>query len=79
VALKAVAAREVLLANHQHANSYVLETQEVRSRAERFVCTWQLPAEVPWSHLIVRATADRGAESAFGVLSPPVKAIGTPR
>jgi hypothetical protein len=66
-------AREVMMANHERANSVVLATYEVRPRDGRFECSLKLPAKLPWPRLTVRAFAASKTEVAVGVLTLRVR------
>jgi hypothetical protein len=66
-------AREVMMANHERANSVVLATYEVRPRDGRFECSLKLPAKLPWPRLTVRAFAATKTEVAVGVLTLRVR------
>jgi hypothetical protein len=72
--------REVTMANHNRANSVVLETHEVRVRDGRFEHTLKLPVKVPWPRLVVRAFASSKTQAAIGALSLPLKSqdVGQP-
>ncbi len=63
----------VMTANHERANSVVLSTANVKPDDGRFRCTLKVPADAPWSRLIVRATVVSETDMAVGVLSLPVK------
>jgi hypothetical protein len=69
----AAKAPAVMAANHERANSVVLVTAEVKPADGRFRCTLKVPAETPWTRLIVRATVTSETDMAVGVLSLPVK------
>jgi hypothetical protein len=71
--------KAVLLANHEKANNVVLKSCEVQPRDGKFEGTFELPAQLPWPRLTVRAVAANESESALGVLTLPVakKATGS--
>jgi len=62
-------AGSVMMANHERANSVVLATEEVKPTDGTFRCTLSVPADVPWSRLIVRATAATEKDMVVGVMS----------
>jgi Peptidase family C25 len=65
-------AQAVIRANHERANNLVLDSQTVEANGGQFTATIKIPAEVPWSKLIVRATAESKEQKALGTLSIPV-------
>jgi hypothetical protein len=63
---------DVMMANHEWANSVVLATYEIQPHQGRFEYTLALPIELPWPRLTVRASAFTTSEEAVGILSLPL-------
>lgn len=61
-----------LRANHQRANRFVLLTKSVAAPARRFETTLELPADLPWDRVILRAYAVTGRHEGMGVLPLPL-------
>ncbi len=69
-------AREhVFAANHQRPNSFVLAAAEARTSSGSFAATLQAPAILPWSKVIVRASATVSNQSSMGIMVVPVKDV----
>jgi hypothetical protein len=62
-------ADDIKMANHERANTIVLQSYDVRPRDARFECTIELPKELPWPRLTIRAVASMKGQTAEGVLS----------
>jgi hypothetical protein len=60
-------------ARHQSANSFVLTTAEARASGTHFAASLQAPASLPWSNVVVRASAILSNETGMGVVAVPVK------
>lgn len=63
----------VMLANFARANRFVLVSQELTAADGRFTVKWQLPAELPWPRLIVRAYVVQDRQEGQGVRAIPVQ------
>lgn len=62
-------ARErIFINNHQRANSFVLASTEARTTRNQFVAAIQVPIGLPWTNLILRATATLNPMTGFGIL-----------
>jgi hypothetical protein len=55
--------------NCARANNFVLTAGDARLTGNHFTCTLRPPAELPWTSLVLRATAATTGESALGVLT----------
>jgi hypothetical protein len=67
-------ARErAFIARHQSANSFVLTSADVRASGTHFVASLKVPASLPWSNVVVRASAVLSNETGMGVVAVPVK------
>ncbi len=67
------AARERLATeNHERANDVVLTAAETNLTADAFAFPVTVPANLPWSNVVLRATATTGTESAMGTMTLPV-------
>jgi hypothetical protein len=60
-------------ARHQSANSFVLTTAEARASGTHFAASLKAPASLPWSSVVVRASAILSNETGMGVVAVPVK------
>lgn len=63
----------VMLANHDRANQFVLQTREAVVRDGRFELTWPLPEKLPWPRVLIRAYAATERRDGMGVLVLPLK------
>jgi len=63
---------QIVLANHERANQFVLEEQTLPVRQGRFTAVLDLPVRLPWSALILRAYAVSGGQEVLGVEMLPV-------
>jgi hypothetical protein len=63
----------VMLANHERANKFVIQSQGLKAGDTQFAMEFELPAKVPWQKLIVRAYAVHGEADGQGVIVVPVK------
>jgi hypothetical protein len=63
----------VMRANFARANRFALVSQELTAADGRFTVRWQLPADVPWPRLIVRAHAVQDRQEGQGVRAIPVQ------
>jgi hypothetical protein len=61
------------MARHQSANSFVLTTAEARASGNHFTASLKVPARLPWSSVVVRASATLSNETGMGVVAVPVK------
>jgi hypothetical protein len=59
---------EVILANHEQANSLVLQSRDVPVKAGSFEAELAVPDLLPWPRVVVRAFAATKNQSAVGVL-----------
>jgi hypothetical protein len=67
-------ARErAFMARHQSANSFVVTTAEARASGTHFAASLKAPASLPWSNVVVRASAVLSNETGMGVVAVPVK------
>jgi hypothetical protein len=57
----------VMRANHERANRFVLETREATVKDGRFEIKLDLPKELPWSRLLLRAYAATDSQDGIGV------------
>jgi hypothetical protein len=60
---------QMIAANHQRANDYILAAAEVTPSGPRFTCPLDVPATFSWTNAILRAIATTKTDSALGVLS----------
>ena len=67
---------KIMIENHRRANAVVLATREVKSNGVNFECQTDLPEDLPWENIILRASAATETESAFGVETMQVKKKG---
>ena len=58
---------------HERANDFVLASTETVARDGRFEAVLQLPAELPWPRLVVRAYAQAERHEGIGVRALPVR------
>jgi hypothetical protein len=63
----------VILENHQRANNVILFTKEVTPRDKSFECEVELPFQVPWSTVVLRACSSPRTQAAQGLLVVPVR------
>jgi len=62
------------------ANNFILTAADARLTGTHFTCTLTSPAALPWTNLVLRATAATTDESALGVLNLSVgSGQGRPR
>jgi hypothetical protein len=67
------AARDRVAAeNCRRANQFVLASATAAAEGDRFKCSLAVPANLPWPKVVVRAYAEKGAESGQGVSLLPV-------
>ena len=67
------AARERLaVENHERANEFVLLAAETILTTGAFACPLTVPANLPWSNVVIRVTAATGNESAMGTVTVAV-------
>ncbi len=59
--------------NNQRVNNVVLAATEAKPNGKRFDCSLELPGQVPWSNVVVRAWATTKTEAALGVATVPVR------
>jgi hypothetical protein len=64
---------KVMLANHDRANRFALQTVEVEVRDGRFKAKLEVPQKLPYPRLIVRAYATTEKEDSMGVQTLEVK------
>jgi Peptidase family C25 len=57
-------------ANFQRANSFILATAEAKTHGREFTAALAVPAQLPWTNLVLRARATLDNESGVGVISP---------
>jgi hypothetical protein len=62
----------ILLANHERANNFVVLSKDVSLSGNAFTEHMQLPAEIPWPRLILRAQATMPGAGGIGVLVLPL-------
>jgi hypothetical protein len=67
----------VILANHLKANQAMLLTRETTARGGRFEASIEMPQQLPWPRVIVKAQAVKGedGDDAMAAVSIPVKQI----
>jgi hypothetical protein len=62
-------------ANHERANSFVLTSAEASGTAQHFAVSLGMPADAPWTNIVIRASAtvsnDTGIGAVEGPVSPP--------
>ncbi len=63
----------VTMENHQRANNVTILTKEVAPRDRNFECEVELPQEVPWSTVIIRARSITETQAAQGILVVPAR------
>ncbi len=63
------ARRRALAANFQRANSFTLATAEAKSRGREFTATFTVPPRLPWTNLILRASATLSGKTGLGVMT----------
>ena len=68
-----------MLRNHERANGFVVASAEARVKDGHFDVKLNLPANLPWPRLNVRAYASTDAEEALGVLALDVQETAKPR
>jgi hypothetical protein len=68
-----VARQQVFAANHLRANSFDLASVEVKASGNEFAASLPAPANIPWTNLVLRASATAGSESAMGALTVSVR------
>jgi hypothetical protein len=61
--------------NYERANSFTIAAAEAKSRGRNFATALEVPADLPWSNLILRASATRSNETGLGVLTLTAKAV----
>ena len=59
--------------NHKRANLFILAEAEVQSVGGNFAASMTVPAELPWTNLILRASARVSWEKGLGILRLRVK------
>jgi hypothetical protein len=64
---------KVMLANHERANRFALQTAEAEVRDGRFEVRLELPAKMTYRHLILRAYAATEKEEGMGVQALEMK------
>jgi hypothetical protein len=62
--------------NHRRANDVTLLTREVASRDKHFECELELPLNMPWPTVIIRAHGTTKTQAAQGILIVPVHREG---
>jgi hypothetical protein len=55
--------------NCARANNFILTSAEASRSGNEFTCTLTPPSALPWTNLVLRATADTTNESGLGVLT----------
>jgi hypothetical protein len=58
---------QIATANHQKANSFILAAVDVKPSGEAFSSPIDAPAQLPWSNLVIRASALSTNELVMGV------------
>lgn len=58
---------QILLANHERANQFILMEEVLSVRQGRFTAIFELPDRLPWSNLVIRAYALSGSQEVIGV------------
>ena len=64
---------QIVLANHERANRFVLRVVELPIQEGRFAGEVRVPETLPWPRLLLRAYATTGRHEALGVLPLEVK------
>jgi hypothetical protein len=67
------AREQAFVARHQSANSLMLTTAETKAAGDHFTMSLKAPTDLPWSNVVIRATATASNEAAIGVISVPVR------
>jgi hypothetical protein len=67
----------IIVSNHERANSFILASSETRASGKRFAVRLAVPAELPWTNLIVRGFATLNDKAASGVLALPARPSAT--
>ena len=65
-------ASAIIMANHDRANSLVLEKRDIEARDGRFEAEFLIPETAPWTRVTVRAYAATKDQSVIGVLTLPI-------
>lgn len=62
-------ARErVFIDNHRRANSFILTSAQAKTSGAHFVATVEVPADLAWTNLVLKATSTREHDTGLGVL-----------
>ena len=62
-------ARErIYISNHRRANTYVLAQGDTMAAGETFAASLAVPAALPWTNVILKASATVSNESGLGVI-----------
>ncbi len=64
----------VMLANHERANCFVLASVSFEARAGQFEAKLEVPADLPWKRVLLRAYAATAKEEGLAVVSLSVRA-----
>jgi hypothetical protein len=60
--------------NYERVSSFMLTSAEVASLGNKFTGSLEVPKQLPWTNLILRATATADEETGLGILALKVKA-----
>ena len=69
---------DLIATNHQRANDFVLVSANAETVGNGFQATLTVPDRVPWSTLVLRATATTSTETALGTRLVPVSTTRPP-
>jgi hypothetical protein len=67
------ARQRAFIARHESANSFVLTSAEAKASGNRFAGSLHVPSAIPWSNVVLRASATLAKEAGIGVVVVPVK------
>jgi hypothetical protein len=65
------ARNRAFLANHQRANAFVLAAADAEVSANQFSGSLEVPGEMPWNSVVLRALATLPHDSGLGILTLP--------
>ena len=67
------ARQRAFIARHESANSFVLTSAVAKVSGNQFSGSLRVPSALPWSNLVLRASATLSNEAGIGVIAVPVK------
>lgn len=65
------ARNRVFAATYERANSFVLDATDAEVSGNRISASLKVPAELPWSNLVLRASAALAQDAGLGILTLP--------